>query len=285
MLYQASAGGGFLISSVAILGGDERALWLARLMKEEGIQVVTQGLVAGDEADRGPLAVDAAILPYPFISRGGLVRGLTGWSAPLQQVLQRLPKGIALLGGAPEDDFAPPEGYLNLLDDGPLQAENAAISAEGTIMLASRHLTETMEGLSVTVTGFGLFGRRLTEKLLALGAQVLVAARSDAACEQARQLGAETCHFSLLPCRSKYTTLLLNTVPFPVIGRELLETLPPDCLLLELASAPYGIDRIAAHRLGMTLLALPGIPAQYAPQSAARALLKAVRRNIGGPIQ
>ncbi len=274
-----------MISNVAVLGGDERALWLARRIKDEGIHVTTQGLVAGDEDGSEPLKADAVILPYPFVSRGGQVRGLTGWRAPLKDVLRRLPEGVPLLGGEPEEEYPLPSGYINLLNDGVLQSENAAISAEGAIVLSARHLTETLESLPVIITGFGLFGRKLAEKSLALGARVLVAARSEEARKQALAIGAEACDFSQLPCRANKTAMLLNTVPFPIIGRELLSVLPPDCLLVELASAPYGIDRVAAQRLGLKLLSIPGIPAQYAPQSAAQALWRAIRRSIGGQKQ
>ena len=270
------------MTNVAILGGDERALWLSRLMKAAGMRVHTKGLVAGDEVGEIPQNVDVALLPYPFASWQGVVRGLTGWSLPLQQALQCLPAGIPVLGGKLEEEKVRPERYIDLTMDEKLQAENASISAEGAVMAAARHLTETLENLPVVVTGYGLLGRKVTEKLHALGARVLVAARDPQARERARELGAEACDFSALPCRARQTACLMNTVPFPVVERELLQTLPPDCLLLELASAPYGINREAAQRLGMTVLVLPRIPASYAPQSAARALLSAVCRSVGG---
>ena len=61
---------------------------------------------------------------------------------------------------------------------------------------------------------------------------------------------------------------VVNTAPAPVISDALLKKLRPGTLLLELASSP-GFDRDRAQTLGLRPLYAPGLPGQFAPESAA----------------
>ena len=74
--------------------------------------------------------------------------------------------------------------------------------------------------------------------------------------------------------------IVINTVPAVVIGPAELSYFPDDALLLELASPPYGIHLSAAVDLEKNVVVLPGLPARYAPVSAAKALKDVVMRQI-----
>ena len=56
------------------------------------------------------------------------------------------------------------------------------------------------------------------------------------------------------------------------------------CILLELASAPGGIDENAANDLGLDLSILRGLPGRYAPESAAKAIYSTVSDILKGVI-
>ena len=75
--------------------------------------------------------------------------------------------------------------------------------------------------------------------------------------------------------------MILNTIPAWVLDETMLEKVPEGCWLLETASAPYGFDRQAAGKMGKQCALLPGLPARYAPASAALVLYRAVQQLTG----
>ena len=52
------------------------------------------------------------------------------------------------------------------------------------------------------------------------------------------------------------------------LGREELEDLKPDCLILDLASKPGGVDLGAAGELGLTVIWALSLPGKVAPVTA-----------------
>jgi len=66
--------------------------------------------------------------------------------------------------------------------------------------------------------------------------------------------------------------VIYNTVPARVLEGKLLAETDQDCVLLELASAPGGIDPEAARLLERKLIQVPGLPGIVAPQTVAEAL-------------
>lgn len=64
-----------------------------------------------------------------------------------------------------------------------------------------------------------------------------------------------------------------------VLDEALLAELPPDCLLIELASAS-GFDMDAVETLRLSYLKAGGLPGRVAPETAARAIKKTLCRLI-----
>ena len=108
------------------------------------------------------------------------------------------------------------------------------------------HLPITIHGSKILVIGFGRVGRLTAQRFQALGARVSIAARKydQLAWAQAIGFGAE--HLAQLKGWLCGYDLIVNTVPVQVLGQEELEDLKPDCLILDLASKPGGVDLAAA---------------------------------------
>ena len=73
--------------------------------------------------------------------------------------------------------------------------------------------------------------------------------------------------------------IVFNTVPYPLIDRRLLSFVRPETVLIELASAPYGIDADAARELSLALYVESGLPGRVYPESAAKILLEYIKRE------
>lgn len=71
--------------------------------------------------------------------------------------------------------------------------------------------------------------------------------------------------------------VVFNTVPAPVLPEELLRRLPPEALVVELASAPGGCDAAVAEAMGLRYRNAPGLPGKAAPRTAGEYLGQVIR--------
>ena len=152
------------------------------------------------------------------------------------------------------------------------QIANAVPTAEGAIQIAMEELPVTIHGARVLVIGYGRVGRMTAQRFQALGARVSVAARkyADLAWAESLGLGVEqTGH--LLGWLCGYD-LVINTVPARVLGKPELRDLKPDCLVIDLASKPGGVDFEAAARLGIRVVWALSLPGKTAPVTAGESM-------------
>lgn len=274
-----------MLKKVLLIGGDERAARMASLLAADGYETQTLGLFSRDERLARPAEAEALVFPYPRSAADGLTPTFTGLSVHPQDVLAAAKPGTLVLSGAGLENWQDSGEALGLTwkryesDESFLQA-NAEISAEAAVFEAMRMTDTTLMDLTALVTGYGRFGRALALRLAALGAQVWVAARREQQRAWARSDGLQAVGLKELAQVLPRVGLVLNTVPAPVFSPDSLSLLPRDAALMELASAPYGFDLKAAAALGLKAQRLPGLPARYAPASAAGALKQAVRRLL-----
>ena len=149
-------------------------------------------------------------------------------------------------------------------------------TAEGAIQIAMERLPITIQGCRALVVGWGRIGKILARKLALLGADVTVSARRGHDLAMIAALGMRADSTGRF-CRglSQYD-LIVNTVPARVLGRELLASTRPDCLIVDLASKPGGVDFDAAAELGRETVQALSLPGRVAPVSAGRLLRDAI---------
>ncbi len=252
-------------------------LMLSALCRARGYDVDTLGLMEGDEALCALAPPDVAVFPFPRAVRDGLVPCMTSLTLPMADALERARGCGLIVAGEGLDAEA-----ICFACDEILMRTNAELSAEGALACAMRESEAALWGMRCVVTGYGRLGRALARKLTALGAWVVVLARSEDARRRARADGMSAASFAELNTvlKERPTGALFNTVPARVLDARALALLPKSCVLLELAAAPYGFELEEATALGLRALALPGIPGRYAPISAAEALYAALTRAI-----
>lgn len=270
-----------------MIGGDERARRLAQICAKESFIVTTMGLLTGDEGSVSVEETDVLLFPYPYSVKGTGIPNLRSLYIDPSDVLAKARNGALLLAGeglnpyvAAVQALGKPLEYKQYQKDQAFLQDNADISAEGALCYAMQQLDTTIAGTSVIVVGYGLLGKALAQKLKNLNANVTIAARSESARLRARSEGLRAVDLTELAHASSGTRLLMNTIPARVIGADELAALPPNALLLELASAPYGFDLEDAQRRGFAATILPSIPARYAPERAAQALYQAMNRLL-----
>ena len=158
----------------------------------------------------------------------------------------------------------------------------ARLTAEGAIALLR---PETgLSGAHVLLLGYGRMARLLARELQKAGALVTAAARSGEQRAWAEAEGIEALPLDALSGTLDRFDVIIGTIPAPVLTEPLLALVRKDALLLELASAPGGIDAAAAHERGLRYIRAPGLPAKYAPERAAVILRNAVYAAAAEPL-
>lgn len=272
-----------------LAGGDERSLWLARLMQADGISVSLIGLGAPEDLPppRAPEAVipraEAVILGVPAVKGAALYAPLAEEPLLPAGILRYMPPGAVLCGGMLTDALrvAAELRGIDTLDyyaDPVLALRNTVPTAEGAIALAMANSPRTLDGSPALVLGAGRVGKALALRLAGLGACVTVTARKREDLALLELMG-----LTAVPTEAADPApyrFIFNTVPAPVLGAEKLVRVRPDALLMELASAPGGIDREACTALGLTLICAPGLPGKVAPCTAAEYIRDALRSAL-----
>lgn len=270
--------------NIWVVGGDLRQVRLARLLCEEGHTVHTWALEQAEGVpEPAPDLVEArladcVVLPLPAAGEDGRLNAPFSTEQPeLAGVLDALRPGQVVCAGraSPALLELARERELRLFDyfdREELAVANAVPTAEGAVQLAMEELPITLHGARVLVIGFGRVGRLTAHRFHALGARVSVAARkwSDLAWAEAygyvperlEQLDGGLCAYDLV----------VNTAPARVLDAARLEQLEPDCLVIDLASRPGGVDLEAAARLGLRVIWALSLPGKVAPVTAGSVL-------------
>lgn len=273
--------------NIWVVGGDLRQEKLAQLLAEDGHTVHAYALgqpqdpIPGLTAEASLRHVDRAdcvILPLTVSTGNGMLNApLSPAGHMLPPILDRLSPGQFLCGGRvdPETQNLARERGLIIHDyfaREELAIANAVPTAEGAVQLAMEHLPVTIHGSKVLVLGFGRVGRLTAQRFQALGARVSVGARryDQLAWAQAMGFGGE--HLAHLKGWLCGYDLIVNTVPAQVLGREELEDVRSDCLILDLASKPGGVDLGTAGALGLTVIWALALPGKVAPVTAGAAI-------------
>lgn len=238
---------------IMVLQQDARLQAAARVLEQAGWHIA-------DETQAAQVSV--WILPLPlFADRPGLAEllqqaapGTLIFGGKIAQPVYTLPraKGVALI-----DYYARAE----------LVERNAIPTAEGCIALLMANSRRTVWQRKILLIGFGHVARALAVRLVALGAQVTVAARNPAQRAFAEGLGCKAVPLEKLNHLTDCSTVV-NTVPVMLLDESRLAKLPQGSLIVDLASKPGGTDFAAAKRLGHTALHALGLPGKCAPETA-----------------
>ncbi len=267
--------------SFVIIGGDKRQLFAANAMRDEGFKIYVCGFdkPCGDfgfenlPLERAVPPADCVVLPIPLTKDGENI------NAPFSSVPIKIDDELARM-------FLGKRVFCSmksrLLSISPLweqtrlydyfareefAVENAVPSAEGAIEVAMREYEGTIHGSKCLVAGFGRIGKVLSKMLDGLGAKVVVAARKKQDLSMIYALGYESVDMKEL-CTLKGIDLVFNTVPSLIFGAHTLAVAYKGSIVIDLASAPGGVDFDGARRLGIKTVHALSLPGKVAPKTS-----------------
>ena len=205
---------------------------------------------------------------------------VTGTDARFEAVKRRLQQDGHELAAVTEAECIIPPPW----ERGAFYTRNAEY-VQRNALLTARGAAETLirEGTAegrVLLLGFGRVGQCCAAEFLRHGWTVTAAARRGEQRALAEALGCESCEPGRWEAILGECTAVVNTVPAPIFREEDIARLPGCAVLLELASAPGGIDAAAARERGLHYLRTPGLPALTDPAAAADILTQAVYAEL-----
>ena len=290
---------------IAMIGGDMRQLSVANSLVKSGFSVALWGIDKPfcDQVKGGEICSEwgeaisgcqLLLLPLPASSDGIHIHCPLlhqNEEIKLSKVLDLIPSSTPVLGGR----FSPSVKKI-ILDKGFLgidyfqreefQIKNAVPTAEGAIAIAMNELPITISGAKVAVVGNGRIGKVLSQKLKLLDAEVTVAARKSIDLALV-----ESCGMMALPIdiRDGKNTLehltneydvIFNTVPAWIIDEKIVEKMPTKTLIIDLASAPGGVDIQAARQKGLTVIWALSLPGKNSPFTAGEIIAQTVKQIL-----
>lgn len=126
----------------------------------------------------------------------------------------------------------------------------------------------------VLVIGYGNCGKDIAKKLKAMQAMIHVTNRGTHYRNMVMKHGYQFIPLETLSLHPY--DFVINTVPSPVLSKEILSTKKDTCKIYDVASSPYGVkeeDRFNNYYI------LSGLPAKYAYKSAANLIYKAITKK------
>jgi len=257
------------------LGGDARIIGALEAAKAAGWDTV---YISGGQEEM-PDHADAILLPWPHSFQEGL---LAGTKMEKAQVLSQLPHCILLVhgGGVTADELPMAQAAFDPSQDEAFLRANARLTAEGAIFRAMQRQGHALLGETVLITGFGRIAQELTVRLAAMGAFVIVCARNELQMRRAHEIGAHPVPLAQAASACRQADVVFNTVPAQILGKNELDKINRDALVIELAGMPYGMNLEMARHMGLNVALESGVPGRYAPMSAGAALFDALERRV-----
>ena len=273
-------------TNFSIIGGDLRIIKLAKMLAEDGNNVYTYGMEKAEELKENKNIImcnklqetvkksEIVIGPIPFSSNGKDINApFSDNVISIRELMHILNAKILIAGSITPDvyDLANDE-YIEIIDimkREELAVLNTISTAEGTIEIIIANTNKIIHGSKVLILGFGRIGKVLARKLAGLSAKVTCAARKDEDLAWIRAYGHMETNINAIGENLSEYDVIINTVPHLVLTSEKIKYVKDDCLLVDLASNPGGIDKKAAKDKNLKLIWALALPGKVAPITTA----------------
>lgn len=257
------------------------------MLAEDGNRVYTYGLEKAEELKDQPNIifceklskaipedVEVVIGPIPFSSNGiNINTPFSKREISIRELMHHLNAKILIAGSITPDiyDMANDE-YIEIIDimkREELAVLNTISTAEGTIEIAIANTNKIIHGSNVLILGFGRIGKVLARKMAGLSAKVTCAARKDEDLAWIRAYGHRVTNINFLGENLAHYDIIINTVPHLILTKERMQYVKKECLLIDLASNPGGIDKKTAKDKDLKLIWALALPGKVAPVTTA----------------
>lgn len=127
----------------------------------------------------------------------------------------------------------------------------------------------TLHGSNILIMGFGRISKVLSNMLKGIGANVYCETTNTVKCSWIKAYGYEPVLLNNLNEKLNKFHIIINTIPHIILDETNLNLLRKDCVIIDLASNPGGVDRKEATKQGIKLIRALSLPGKVAPITSA----------------
>ena len=281
--------------NISIIGGDSRIVELVKILNKNENDVFLYSLEKCDELSNYrhikslKEAIDSSriiITSIPLSKDGKFVNStFSSEKVTVKGLFSELKNKKVITGNIPEElkqDIETKDNneIIDVMECEELTILNAIPTAEGAIQVAMEKSAKTIHNSKCLILGFGRIGKVLSKMLSGLGADVYCEARKKQDISWIKAYGYKAIHLDELNENLGKFDFIFNTIPYVILEKERLNLIRKDCLLIDLASKPGGIDFEQAKKMKLQFdwaLALPG---KVAPKTAANYIYEIIKNEL-----
>ena len=271
---------------IAIVGGDLKAAKLAQMLANDNNEIHVYGLEKSEEIKNSANIteydsikktienVDVVIGPIPFSSNNTTINSpFSENEIKIREFMHVINAKVLIAGGIlPEIYEMANDEYIEIIDimkREELAVLNTIATAEGIIQVAIENTNKILHGSEILILGFGRTGKVLARKLAGLSAKVTCAARKDEDMAWIQAYGHKATNINNIGENLKQFDVIINTVPHMILTEERLKHVKKDCLLIDLASNPGGMDKKVIKEQQLKFVWALSLPGKVAPTTSA----------------
>ena len=273
--------------NISVIGGDLRIVKLIEILAKDNYNIYTYGLELAEEIneinnvtkfDSLEEAINKSeiiIGPVPLSSNKQDVNMLfSDKKLTVEELISLLKDGkVFIAGNLYENVYRLIENknikVIDILKREELAVLNAISTAEGTIEIAIKETISTIHGSKILVMGFGRVGKILSKMLKGIGSDVYCEARKYADLAWIKAYGYHPVYLRDLDQNLGKFDIIINTIPHLILNDRRLNLVKKDCLIIDIASNPGGVDRNAAKSKNIKVIWALSLPGKVAPVTSA----------------
>ncbi|TYQ13234.1 UNVERIFIED_CONTAM: dipicolinate synthase subunit A [Acetivibrio alkalicellulosi] len=272
-------------NKIAVIGGDLRSIKLAELLRDQRRDISIFGfkkydfkmnIKESDSIDEVIKNSDIIVGPFPCSNDNETI------NAPyhvekiyLKDIFSKMKKNQLFIAGRLDKEICDmaKNNHVNCIDlllREEMAVLNAIPTAEGAIQIAMEEMPITLHASNAMILGYGRIGKILAKILDGIGANVYVEARKCSDLAWIRSYGYTPVPLNELNEKLNTADVVFNTIPHIILDDIALQKISKDCLIIDLASKPGGVDFEKAKELGLKVIWALSLPGKVAPVTAAK---------------
>ena len=275
-----------MIQNISIIGGDLRIVKLAELLAKDNFKIKTYAIEEAEElnkiqkiekcntVDETIENAEIVIGPIPLSSNNIQINTpFSKKNITLEELAKKIKNKKFIAGNIKKEfyEYNKNNGseIIDLLEKEELTILNTISTAEGAIQIAMEETIKTLHSSNILILGFGRVGKTLANMLKGIGANVYCEARKNEDLAWIKTYGYEPITLDNLNENLNKFDIIMNTIPSLVLKEKEIKYLKKDCLLIDLASSPGGIDIKAAKENKIKTIWALALPGKVAPLTSA----------------
>lgn len=271
--------------NISIIGGDSRIAYLARMFAKDNNSLNLFGLEKCEflkdfNHSKSMTEVlencDLAITSIPLSKDGKYVNAIyTDEKIEIESIFKNIKNKIIITGNITKEieKYIVADNNIKLIDVMKLEeltVLNAIPTAEGAIQIAMEKSNITLHNSNCLILGFGRIGKILAKMLNGIGAKVYCEARKEHDIAWIESYGYNAINLKNLHQNLYKFDFIFNTIPYLILDETALKLINKECVIIDLASKPGGIDFNKANELGIKCEWALALPGKVAPKTAAK---------------